>query len=242
MARYITARAAGVNRPPATIFAGGVKRFRLPRDRGHPPANNAGPIAPDAILILPRRTRMDTTHTNQTGFDPLAGVAAVIFPGAGHLVRREPRRAALVAIGVLGLFFGGILVGGIDVIDSREDRVWFFGQALVGPLAFGIDYAHQHHFKVIDLQKRQPRTALPDEARNPVDASPLPIRPDPAGVPTATYTRDGKAVTMAPARPPNIKSLSKVNELGTLMATLAGMLNLIIVIDALFPTLRRENA
>lgn len=184
---------------------------------------------------------MSTPQTTQTGFDPLAGVAAIVFPGAGHLVRREPHRAALVAIGILGLFFGGILVGGIDVIDSREDRVWFFGQALVGPLAFGVDYVHQHHFKVVDPRGRVLRSALPDEARNPVDGSPIPIIKDPSGTPTATYTDAGKTVTISPARPPNIKSLSKVNELGTLMATLAGMLNLIMIIDAMFPTLRREN-
>lgn len=184
---------------------------------------------------------MSTPQPTQTGFDPLAGVAAIVFPGAGHLVRREPRRAALIAIGILGLFFGGILVGGVDVIDSREDRVWFFGQALVGPLAFGVDYAHQNHFKVVDPQGRTLRSALPDEARNPIDGSPIPIKKDANGVPTATYADNGKTVTISPASPPNIKSLSKVNELGTLMATLAGMLNLIIIIDAMFPTLRREN-
>lgn len=184
---------------------------------------------------------MSTSQTTQTGFDPLAGVAAIVFPGAGHLVRREPHRAVLVAIGILGLFFGGILVGGVDVIDSREDRVWFFGQALVGPLAFGVDYVHQNHFKVVDPQGRALRSALPDEARNPITGAPIAITNDASGVPTATYTDNGKTITMSPARPPNIKSLSKVNELGTLMATLAGMLNLIMIIDAMFPTLRREN-
>jgi hypothetical protein len=33
-------------------------------------------------------------------------------------------------------------------------------------------------------------------------------------------------------RPPNVKSLGRVNELGTLFCTIAGMLNLIAVIDA----------
>ena len=35
---------------------------------------------------------------------------------------------------------------------------------------------------------------------------------------------------------PNRKSLAKVNELGTLYALCAGMLNLIVILDALFPT------
>ena len=40
--------------------------------------------------------------------------------------------------------------------------------------------------------------------------------------------------------PPNKKSLAKVNELGTLFATIAGMMNLIAVIDAAFPTIRKR--
>jgi len=151
------------------------------------------------------------------GFKPLALLAGVALPGLGHAVRGEARRGVLVAAGVLGLFLGGVLIGGIDVIDSKEDRVWFFGQALVGPLAFGIDHIHQSRFKVIDPDTLRPRSAYPGEGRDPVT---------------------GRAV--AGGTPPNIKSVGKMNELGTLFATVAGMLNLIAVIDAGFPSNRRR--
>lgn len=71
----------------------------------------------------------------------------MILPGLGHVVRGEPKRAICAAIGVLGMFFGGILIGGIDVIDSKEDKWWFYGQAFVGPLAFGADWYHQNQLK-----------------------------------------------------------------------------------------------
>jgi len=137
---------------------------------------------------------------------------AMVFPGLGQAVAGEVKRGVLIATGILGLFFGGMFIGGIDVVDSKEDAVWFYGQALVGPLAFGVDWAHQNRFKVIDA-KGILRSANPDEGRDPAT---------------------GKVV--AGGKPPNRKSLGKVNELGTLFATVAGMINLVVILDAGFPS------
>lgn len=133
--------------------------------------------------------------------DPLAGVMAFILPGAGHWLRGERKRAVYIAIGVFGLFFGGLLIGGIDVVDRRADRLEtrlsFFGQAFVGPTAFVVDHIHYTRFKVIDPD-RGPRAPLPGE------------------------------------QPTLIKSLGKVNEIGVLFALVAGMLNFIVILDAMF--------
>lgn len=148
-------------------------------------------------------------------FDPIALILACILPGLGHWYLGEKKRAVLIASGVLGLFFGGMLIGGIDVVDRQEDPIWFIGEALVGPLAFGVDYVHQNHFKVRVKDPVGPgtilRSALPGEIRKP-DGTPGPAGPG--------------------QNPPNTKSLGRMNELGTLFATIAGMLNLIVVIDA----------
>lgn len=155
--------------------------------------------------------------SDSTPFRPASLLAACVFPGLGHFIAGERTRALAIAAGILGLFFSGLLVGGIDSIDSREDRVWFYGQALVGPLAFGVDYVHQHHFKVIDPMTRQVRSANPDEGRAP-DGSPVPG-----------------------GTPPNRKSIGKMNEIGTLFSTVAGMLNLIVILDAGFPGRRKPK-
>lgn len=152
-------------------------------------------------------------------FDPVALILACVLPGLGHWYLGEKQRAGLIAAGVLGLFFGGILIGGIDVIDRKEDTIWFVGEALVGPVAFGVDYLHQNTFKVRSPSPQgspgwgQPvRSANPDETRDPATGGPL---------------------TAAPGQlPPSSKSLGRMNELGTLFATIAGMLNLIVIIDA----------
>lgn len=152
-------------------------------------------------------------------FEPIAGLLAVLFPGAGHFFLGERKRAGLIAGGILGLFAGGVLTGGIDVIDRKEDPIWFAGQALVGPIAFAVDYWHQAFCKIRDAERVvngrvrfEVRTGQPDEARDPVS---------------------GRSAGTGPGlRPPNSKSLGRMNELGTLFATIAGMLNLIAIIDA----------
>jgi hypothetical protein len=155
-------------------------------------------------------------------FEPAAAALAILFPGAGQMFLGEYRRGIMVSVGVLGLFFGGMLIGGIDVVDKEEDFVWFLGQSLVGPVAFGVDWVHQNEFKVADTRyapdgrggrRQQPylRTAHPDEGRDPATGRPVP---------------GGK--------PPNTKSLGRMNEIGTLYGAIAGMLNLIAILDALF--------
>jgi hypothetical protein len=147
-------------------------------------------------------------------------ILAIVLPGLGHWSLGQRRRAPLIAAGVLGLFVSGLLIGGIDCVDRRENPVWFAGQAIVGPIAWGVDWAHQNHFKVRDAANALPRSPRPDEVR---DAQGL-ARPGGEG-----------------RLPPISKSLGKMNELGTLFAAVAGMLNLIVIVDAAFHTPRRER-
>src|SRR6185295_4661535 len=111
---------------------------------------------------------------SQTAFSPKGLLFGILLPGAGHMATGQVARGLLIALGVLGLFFGGMLIGGIDVVDSEEDRVWFIGEALVGPLAFGVDAVHQQHFKAYDalvmglsnttqLEHSPRRSGYPDE-------------------------------------------------------------------------------
>ncbi|MFG0306404.1 MAG: DUF6677 family protein [Phycisphaerales bacterium JB040] len=168
-----------------------------------------------------------------------AGVGAALLPGLGHVLRGETRRGILAGASILFLFFAGILIGGVDVVDSREDRVWFIGQALVGPVAFGVDYLHQEHLKAYG-----PETSLED-GRSPAIVS-RSGRPDETRVwSEANQRHEWRRLTAqelgAGMGPPNTKSVAKVNEIGTLYATLAGMVNLILILDALIVTPRRKR-
>ncbi|MGD9693164.1 MAG: DUF6677 family protein [Phycisphaerales bacterium] len=131
--------------------------------------------------------------------EPLAGALAFLLPGLGHLVLAQPRRAVLIFLGVIGLFTSGLLIGGIDVVDRRDDKWWFLGQALTGPVAFAVDHLHQ------SLKEPDPRTGrlLPPSPSAPGEKP-----------------------------PPYSVSIAKPNEIGALFCTLAGLLNLIAIIDA----------
>lgn len=186
-------------------------------------------------------TEMAETARPRERLDLLAGLLAAAVPGAGHIYLGEAKRGILAAVGVLGLFFGGILLGGVDVIDSREDRLWFYGQALVGPIAFGVDWYHQNRLKAFQWE---PGDAV--HAQVFLNSRPTSLNPGEERV-VGEITVDGRQVTV-PLRektpgaiPPNSKSIGRMNELGTLFATIAGMLNLIIFIDALLPSRPRQR-
>ena len=135
-------------------------------------------------------------------FEPIAAIAACVLPGLGYLATGRIRRGIYVFIGVMGLFLTGILVGGIDAIDRREDPLWFYAQALTGPPAFAADYIHQAHLKVHDQGTiRHPTPAEWDAGR----------------------TGNGPRY----ARP----AIGKVADAAALLVALAGMINLIAIID-----------
>ncbi len=163
---------------------------------------------------------------------PVAALLAVVFPGLGHLYLGRFRQAALIMVGVLGLYGTGVLIGGISCIDRRDNFIWFMGQALVGPLTLGLDQYHQSHMKVIASDKNGAtiiRSANPNEMRDPDSGRAVVTFPDPAtGLPTANI--NGKKYS--PAWPPYVKSVSRTNELGTLFTTIAGFLNVIVIVDA----------
>ena len=164
----------------------------------------------------------------EEGVNLLAGICAVLFPGLGHIVSNRVQRGIYAMIGVLGLFGMGLLVGGIDAVDSKSgsDKFWFIGQACVGPLAFGVDYVHQNHFKAFDINTGQNRTGNPGEQRVN-DGSRWIWEP----APTDTATQEG-----IPAGDANIPGLGRLNEIAMLSCTVAGMLNVIIILDAFLPT------
>lgn len=155
--------------------------------------------------------------------DLVGGFAAAVFPGLGHIVQRRTKRGILATVGVMGLFLYGLLIGGIDAVDSRNDKIWFAGAALLGPVGFGTDWVHQNMFKAYDPGGAFPRSGRPGEVRLTEDVE----RPTwtPA---TAEQLESGEGR-------PNTPGLGRLNEIAMLSIALAGMLNLIVFLDALLP-------
>jgi hypothetical protein len=198
----------------------------------------------------PRKTDDPRAAAQGGRLDVLAGVLAFAIPGLGHLYLGQKTRALYAAVGILGLFFGGLLIGGIDTVDSREDKWWFVGQSLVGPIAIGTNWIHQNQLKLYDIPAPG-RGATPTGLSVYADELPLRFRsPHPneqRRVETVTVVDRNSGVQSqqqipiavpAPegAGPAYSKSVAKVNEIGTLYGLCAGMLNLIAILDALVST------
>lgn len=133
-----------------------------------------------------------------------AAVLGWILPGLGHASLGDRRRGLLVGGGVLGLFLGGLLIGGLDVVDRREDHLWFLAQAGAGPVAWVADYANANLVA-------SGRFGELLEARHPDPMAPR-----------------GTVVEVS-----SLKSLAHPNEMGTLFAAMAGLMNVVAVLDAM---------
>ena len=119
----------------------------------------------------------------------------------GQIMIGHRRRGIFAMIGILGLFLGGLLIGGVDSVDRRDDPLWFYAQAGAGPIAFAADWANLGLLKsgkVGELVESPPS--------NPREAPPL----------VSTF----KTVTVA-------------NEIGILYCALAGLMNVVVILDAL---------
>lgn len=140
---------------------------------------------------------------------PLVAAAGWLLPGLGHVILGHTRRGVIVGLTLLTLFVTGLLIGGISAVDRRNATLWFAGQALIGPAAFAAGYYHQF------LEDRRELLALEYEHAHGLSR----------GQGLHEMVLSGEPVTYR-------TSVNRVNELGTLYATLAGVMNLLVILDS----------
>lgn len=150
---------------------------------------------------------------------PIPAILTLILPGLGYLWYRQTARAVYAFIGIAGLFFGGLLIGGIDVVDSRESKYWFYVQALNPVAAFSVDRLHQS-FKGYEVRAGQ---TSPNFYRKPEFGERVQFDPSRG---ERVIVSDPSAGSPSPRR-----SIGRVWEVGSLYVALAGMLNLIVFLD-----------
>jgi len=86
---------------------------------------------------------MTTPQPQPTQFEPVAGLLACLLPGLGYAYFVDVRRAIYVFAGVVGLYGGGLLVGGISVVDRVDNKWWFYLQCGAGPVNLVVDTVNQ---------------------------------------------------------------------------------------------------
>jgi TM2 domain-containing membrane protein YozV len=170
------------------------------------------PFPPNEVGQATRRPkqndRMATDTSNDTQLNFGAAVLGWVVPGLGQIVIGERRRGIYAMIGVIGLFLTGLLIGGLDCVDKDEDRLWFAGQVAAGPIALVAAYGNNAFLK-----------QGPPESKVPTPQSQM---EQAAGAPPRYVTK--------------AKGLAHANEFGTLLCFLAGLMNLVVVMDAIVRT------
>ena len=68
----------------------------------------------------------------------VVGLLAWIVPGAGHLIIKERKRAAVIFITITAIFLTGLYVGSIGIIDPVEGKIWYMAQVMVSPLVIAL--------------------------------------------------------------------------------------------------------
>jgi len=61
----------------------------------------------------------------------------------------QQRRGCRVMIGMLGLLMAGVLIGGVDAIDSQRDGWWFLPQLGAGPIVIALDVLNQQVIRTL---------------------------------------------------------------------------------------------
>ncbi len=76
----------------------------------------------------------ETLKPNQWLFLLFVGLAGWVIPGAGHLVIKEKKRAAIIFVTIIATFIIGIYVGSIGVVNPKIARGWYFAQMMNSPI------------------------------------------------------------------------------------------------------------
>lgn len=135
-------------------------------------------------------------------WQPHLAVAAWLLPGLGHAMLGQRQRGLIIGLTIMGLWLAGLLIGGITVIDYQHS-----GDGQAPRLSFWfVGQAMLSPSVVVDLAHQRLRA---------VSMSRFGHEPTPTDAPRPLYT----------------PALSRVAEIGTLYTALAGLLNLLAILD-----------
>jgi len=73
---------------------------------------------------------------NHPVFLTVVGLLAWLVPGAGHFALGERRRAYVICITIIMMFFVGLHIGSVGVIDPVGAKPWYAAQMMNSPAVF----------------------------------------------------------------------------------------------------------
>lgn len=192
------------------------------------------PLAPGALTDTVSRLMSAQANSSLIKSTPAIAVISWILPGAGHFIVGERARGMVVGITILVLYFSGLLVGGVRALEvpgyNAHGAKLMAQNGTDGRLHISPEREDPAGDQIWVMQSRgwfeevkgKPWSVVQIMA-GPVDiiCSVWSLRVSPGGEPTPEQMEHFAS-----------RSHSHNNELGVLYMAVAGLLNLLAIIDA----------
>ena len=158
----------------------------------------------------------------------VVAIASWLVPGMGYLLIGQRTRSLTVGISIIALFLAGLLIGGVRVLDVPGFNS--FGQPIV----------------VVGDKTRDRISIMVVNPWQEIKAKPWSMAQIMAG-PISIFGGGASILAAQPATTNGYTAIAEVshtpvNEAGTLYTSVAGMLNLLAIIDAAYRASKREEA
>jgi hypothetical protein len=196
-----------------------------------------GPLLPAVPTPLQYPHLMANDSRAMTTSVPLVAIAGWILPGSGYLLIGQRWRGFVTGISIIALFLGGLLIGGVRVIEVPGYKVSNGERQMINLVR--MENGHQF----VDPNPQwslvaQPLAEIRDKPWSVPQAlaGPMAIAAGAASVWSAGPA-DPKAIDSTSSRAEPAKSIAplthaRINELGSLYLSVAGLLNLMVIIDS----------
>ena len=165
---------------------------------------------------------------------PLVALASWLVPGAGYWVIGQRARALTTGVTIVALFVLGLLVGGVRALEVPG---WDEDGSRVRMKANGEKAQPADHYAYSQARWVMARNPLIELRAKPwfiaqVLNGPMALAAGAWSVWASTPPNDRGPGPDAGRDAPGATSHSRVNEIGVLYTAVAGMLNLLVIIDA----------
>ena len=184
----------------------------------------------------------------------IAMFLAWLVPGAGHVYIGRRWRGIIIFVTIAATFWTGVAIGGVMTVDSRYEKWWFYGQMITGVHGLVGWYRQEQVYKELDedpdvilaLKARAARAAEENEMRRKRGFRPLPLPPEKIGPfggrPDDVHMTVTKKLAAKGIAPKGIALDEPASGVAYAFSGVAGMLNLMVIFDAVMLTLMGMGA
>jgi len=171
---------------------------------------------------------------------PVVGLASWVFPGAGYWLLGQRARALTVGFTIIALFFLGLLIGGVRSLEVPG----YSGKAKQIRVSTHIERRNGQEVAVThagDDVEEGPWVLAShplDEIRSKPWSIPQ-IMAGPIDILCSVWSLHASEPQPGTEKPSGTRPHSRTNEIGVLYMAVAGMLNLLTIIDATFRAVQR---